>query len=196
MNTRRKATVKSGSINLPDFSAHNLLIRTKQGEISPLIFNDAQNRLHKRLEGLLKRTGRARALILKARHPGVSTYVQSRYYHKLLQRSGVQAYILTHQRDATEVIFRIAERFHENNPDPQKPKMAVANAKEIFFANTGNGYRVGTSGSKAVWRGQAFQRFIEFDGDFTTDAHVVIKGVHLVPFTLLAISSEIKTDTR
>ncbi len=159
MNTRRKATVKSGSINLPEFSAHNLLIRTKQGEISPLIFNDVQNRLHKRLEGLLKRTGRVRALILKARQPGVSTYVQSRYYHKLLQRSGVQAYILTHQRDATEVIFEIAERFHKNNPDPQKPKTAVANAKEICFADTGSGYRVGTAGNKAVGRGQTFQLF-------------------------------------
>ena len=77
MNTCRKATVKSGSMNLPEFSAHNLLIRTKQGEIFPLIFNDVQNRLHQRLQSLLKRTGRVRALILEARQPGVSTYVQS-----------------------------------------------------------------------------------------------------------------------
>ncbi|MBK19731.1 MAG: hypothetical protein CMM52_12935 [Rhodospirillaceae bacterium] len=108
---------------------------------------------------MLQRTGRVRALILKARQPGVSTYVQSRFYEKLLRRHGTQAYILTHQRDATEVIFEIAERFHENNPDPNKPKTAVANAKEICFAEIDSGYRVGTAGSKAVGRGQTFQLF-------------------------------------
>ena len=76
MSTRRRATVKDGLANLPEFAARNLLIRTKQGEISPLIFNDVQAKLHLRLEDLRKRTGRVRALILKARQPGISTYVQ------------------------------------------------------------------------------------------------------------------------
>ncbi len=159
MSTRRKATVGDGLATLPEFAARNLLIRTKQGEISPLIFNDVQAKLHLRLEDLRKRTGRVRALVLKARQPGVSTYVQCRFYKNLLQRRGVQAYILTHQRDATDVIFEIAERFHANNPDPKKPKTAVANAKEICFAEIESGYRVGTAGSKAVGRGQTFQLF-------------------------------------
>ena len=159
MSTRCKGAANSGLVNLSEFASQNLLIRTKQGDISPLIFNDVQNRLHQRLEGLLQRTGRVRALVLKARQPGVSTYVQSRYYYKLLQRHGVQAYILTHQRDATEVLFEIAERFHDNNPDPKKPKTAVANAKEICFAEIESGYRVGTAGSKAVGRGQTLQLF-------------------------------------
>jgi hypothetical protein len=115
--------------------------------------------LHQQLEDLQKRTGRVRALILKARQPGVSTYVQSRYYQKLFQRPGVQAYVLTHQRDAMEVMFEIAERFHDNNPDPLKPKVAVANAKEICFAETESGHRVGTAGSKALGRGQTLHLF-------------------------------------
>ena len=98
-----------------------------------------------------------RALILKARQPGVSTYVQARFYREILSRRGAQAYILTHQRDATDAIFAITERFHANNPDPNKPKTSVANAKELCFADIESGYRVGTAGSKAVGRGQTFQ---------------------------------------
>ncbi|NKB19732.1 MAG: hypothetical protein GKS01_04220 [Alphaproteobacteria bacterium] len=105
MNARRKAIASSSSANLSEFAARNLLIRTKQGDIAPLIFNEVQDRLHSRLEGLRARTGRVRALILKARQPGVSTYVQARFYSQALNRRGAQAYILTHQRDATDAGF-------------------------------------------------------------------------------------------
>jgi hypothetical protein len=40
------------------------------------------------------------------------------------------------------------------------------------------------------------EKFIEFDGDFDTDTRVVIKGSDPVPFTLLAVAPEIKTNTR
>jgi len=77
MNTRRKGAANSSAVNLSEFAAHNLSIRTKQGEVSPLILNSVQTRLDLRLEDLRKRVGRVRALILKARQPGVSTYVQA-----------------------------------------------------------------------------------------------------------------------
>lgn len=40
------------------------------------------------------------------------------------------------------------------------------------------------------------EKFVEFNGDFSTDARVVIRGADPVPFTLLAVSPELKTNTR
>jgi hypothetical protein len=90
--------------DFPAFAAENLLIRSKDGAIIPLELNAVQRRVHGKLEGQLKDTGRVRALILKARQPGVSTYVEARYYWWVTRRRGVRAYILTHLRDATDAI--------------------------------------------------------------------------------------------
>ncbi len=90
--------------DFPAFAAENLLIRSKDGAIIPLKLNAVQRLVHGKLETQLKDTGRVRALILKARQPGVSTYVEARYYWRVTRRRGVRAYILTHLRDATDAI--------------------------------------------------------------------------------------------
>ncbi len=104
-NSTLKSTARpdNGS-DFPAFAAANLLIRSKDGTIIPLKLNAVQRLVHGKLETQLKDTGRVRALILKARQPGVSTYVEARYYWKVTRRRGVRAYILTHLRDATDAI--------------------------------------------------------------------------------------------
>ena len=98
------ATRPDNGSDFPAFAAENLLIRSKDGAIIPLKLNAVQRLVHGKLETRLKDTGRVRALILKARQPGVSTYVEARYYWKVTRRRGVRAYILTHLRDATDAI--------------------------------------------------------------------------------------------
>ena len=141
------------------YAAENLFIRTKEGAIRPFALNRVQRALHRRLEDQRRRTGRVRALVLKARQPGVSTYVEARFYRKVARTSGVRAFILTHLRDSTDVIFEMVERFHARNPDPDKPRIAAANAHELLFASIDSGYRVGTAGSRTVGRGQTLQYF-------------------------------------
>ena len=40
------------------------------------------------------------------------------------------------------------------------------------------------------------EKYVEFDGDYATDARVVVKGDDPVPFTLLAVAPVMKTNTR
>src|SRR5579859_8161826 len=70
--------------DLEHFANKCLRIRTKSGSVEPLVFNKAQKFLHQRLEEQKKRTGKVRALILKGRQQGCSTYVGARFYHKAI----------------------------------------------------------------------------------------------------------------
>lgn len=157
LSRRGKPAVRTDA--LPVYAAANLFIRTKAGEIAPLELNAVQKKLHARLEAQKRKTGRVRALILKARQPGVSTYVEGRFYWLVSGRRGVRAFILTHLRDATDAIFEMVERFHEHNPADDKPHIGASNAKELWFDKLDSGYRVGTAGSRAIGRGHTIQYF-------------------------------------
>src|SRR5690606_24279034 len=68
--------------SLIDFSAACLKVRTKSGTFEPLILNRAQRYIHECLERQREEKGWVRALILKGRQQGCSTYVAARFYHK------------------------------------------------------------------------------------------------------------------
>src|SRR5580692_742759 len=107
--------------DLEHYAAGCLKIRTKAGNIEPLIFNRMQRFLHAKIEAHAKRNGRVRALILKARQQGCSTYVGARFYWKATHARGQQVFILTHEQDATDNLFDMATRFHEHCPGLVRP---------------------------------------------------------------------------
>src|ERR1700728_1110110 len=133
---------------LPLFAQHYLKIKDKGGKTVPLIFNRSQLYLHELLEAQKARTGRVRAIIVKGRQTTISTYVSSRYYHRTAMNRGVQTFILTHEQDATDNLFKMVDRFHEHNP--MRPSTGAANAKELYFDKLDSGYSVGTAGHKAA----------------------------------------------
>ena len=98
-------------------------------------------------------------LILKARQQGCSTYIGARFYHKATHTRGQQVFILTHEQDATDNLFDMANRFHEHCPELVKPHTGAANAKELSFDRLDSGYSVGTAGTKAVGRSRTLQLF-------------------------------------
>jgi hypothetical protein len=136
-----------------------LKIRTKGGAVLPLELNRAQLFLHGRIEEQRAKLGKVRAIILKGRQQGCSTYVEGRLYWKVSHRRGIRAFILTHEQDATNNLFGMAERFHENCPEIVRPHTGAANAKELHFDLLDSGYGVGTAGTKAVGRSQTLQFF-------------------------------------
>ena len=159
MPHHRRAGTAHGVPAFPGYAARSLWIRTKQGAVIPFRLNAVQRGLHARIEEQRERTGRVRALILKARQPGVSTYVEGRFYWQVTHRRGVRAFILTHLRDASDAIFEMVQRFHDRNSRADKPHTGAANAKELSFDKIDSGYRVGTAGSKAIGRGHTLQYF-------------------------------------
>lgn len=152
-----------------------LKIRTKTGQTIPLRLNEAQRFIHDRLEGQKARTGRVRALILKGRQQGASTYISARYYHRSALRRGIQVYILTHEQDATNNLFGMVERYHKHNP--LKPSTGAANAKELTFDRLDSGYSVGTAGASETGRSKTTQLFHGSEAAFWKNARSHFAGV-------------------
>ena len=143
----------------PFYAKSYLMIRTKSGKIQPFRFNSVQKYLHEKLEAQKKELGFVRALILKGRQEGCSTYVGGRFYHLTTHYRGLRTFILTHEMEATTNLFNMVERFHENMIDQLKPSTGKSNRKELIFDQLDSGYRVGTAGTKAVGRSATIQLF-------------------------------------
>lgn len=125
-------------------------LKGKDGRIGPLVLNQAQRHVHAKLEDQKARTGRVRALILKGRQQGVSTYISARFYHRATMHQGVGVFILTHEQPATDNLFAMAKRYNDHNPIA--PSTKNDNAKELLFAALDSGYAVATAGARAVGR--------------------------------------------
>lgn len=139
-----------------EYFAHTRLhIRTKSGKLERFALNKPQRYLHAKLEEQREKTGRVRALVLKARQQGASTYIGGRFYWKTSHTRGYQCFILTHEQPATDNLFKMVDRYYEN--DPHHPSTTAANAKELYFNVLDSGYSVGTAGTKSVGRSKTIQ---------------------------------------
>lgn len=142
------------------FALTCLKIRTKSGEVVPFKLNRCQRHLHERLERQMRAKGRVRAVIVKSRQQGSSTYIEARFYWRLWKSHlALRAFILTHHDDATKNLFGMAQRFQDLMPSHMRPKEKAANANELIFAANDCGYQVATAGSKAVGRSSTLQLF-------------------------------------
>ena len=139
------------------YASKCLKIRSKSGAIEPFILNKAQSYIHDQLECQKGETGKVRALILKGRQQGVSTLIGARFYHKVSHSFGIQAFILTHALDATQNLYKMAQRYYENTPTPVKPEATTSNSKELIFGLLDSGYKLGTAENKAVGRSATIQ---------------------------------------
>lgn len=163
--------------SLPLFAQNFLIIHDKSGTEQKFIFNRAQTYIHERLEAQFNATGKVRALILKGRQQGVSTYVQARYFAKTITKRGKQAFILTHLSDATRAIFGMTKRYSENMDKDLFPQPDKKNDNTLMYNKIGSGYRVGTAGSVEVGRGMTNQYLHLSEYAFYKDAAKIGMGL-------------------
>lgn len=145
--------------------------------IKPFEFNRAQKYLHSRLEEQKGRLGKVRALILKGRQQGCSTYVCGRFYHLTTNSFGTKTFILAHEQKATDNLFEIAQRFYDNTPEQVRPSATTNNRKKIIFGNLDSGYSVGTTKNKDVGRSDTIQLFHGSEVGFWIHADEHAKGI-------------------
>ena len=188
MDARERAIRQRLKDDFEHYAPRCLRIRTKSGSIAPLALNRAQLYIHSRLEEQLRRDGRVRALILKGRQQGCSTYVEGRFYWKVTHRAGVRAFILTHLDDATNTLFDMAKRYHDHCPELVKPHTAASNARELVLDALDSGYRVGTAGSKGAGRSDTFQFFHGSEVAYWPNAETHVQGA------LQAVPNELGTE--
>lgn len=143
--------------NLPLFAEHCLKIQTKDvltgsaKGLAPLRYNPTQLALHNDLERIKKERGIIRAVIVKARQMGVSTYTTSRFYHKELYNTGVNTFIVSESDSSTASIFEMVKRYDDNFPRSiPKPPKRKSNEKALIFDSIDCYYRVGTAANENV----------------------------------------------
>ncbi|WP_299940474.1 hypothetical protein [uncultured Microbulbifer sp.] len=163
--------------DFPFFALKQLKIATKRGALKPFKINQAQRYVHERLEDQLFELGMVRALILKGRQQGISTYVEGRYYWKTRFRKAVKAFILTHLQQATDNLFDMVFRYHNNLHPLLKPATANASSKELHFAQNDSGYKVATAGSKGAGRSSTIHYFHGSEVAFWPHAETHAAGV-------------------
>ena len=177
MNDIEKQKRKKLKDDFEYYAKNCLFIRTKTGGVKSFALNKAQKYIHERIEDQRKRTGKVRAIILKGRQQGCSTYVEGRFMWRTTHSVGVRAFILTHEDDASQNLFKMAKRYYEHLPQPVKPEISASNAKELLFVNLDSGYQIGTAGNKSVGRSQTNQFFHGSEVAFWPNASEHAKGI-------------------
>lgn len=159
------------------YSTRCLKIRSKSGNVVPFELNKAQKHIHARLESQKESTGFVRAVILKGRQQGCSTLIGARYYHIVTHNKGMQAFILTHALDATQNLYKMAQRFYDNTPEIMKASVTTSNSKELIFGQLDSGYKLGTAENKAVGRSATIQLLHGSEVAFWNNAPEHAKGI-------------------
>lgn len=154
-----------------------LKLRSKEGVTKNFQLNTAQRYIHELLEEQLRHIGKVRAVILKGRQQGCSTYVEGRFYWKVTHQPGSQAFILTHLDDASKNIYQIAKRFHDHCPLLVKPHTGLANSRELVFDRLDSGYRIGTAKSPGVGRSNTLQFFHGSEVAYWSNAEEHMAGI-------------------
>lgn len=177
--------------NRAQFAAECLDIRTKDGRFEKLVFNRAQLEVDRLLDQQREEKGWVRALILKGRQQGISTYIAARFYHSTSLNRGRNTYILTHEQPATDTLFGMVDRYHKNNP--LAPNVGTSNAKELEFDRLDSSYAVATAGQKAGGRSKALFHFHGSEVAFWANAgdhfSASVQGVPLVKDTEVILES-------
>jgi hypothetical protein len=133
------------------FAKEAVRIRTKEGDLAPLILNQAQDILLEAADQQLEEDGWVRLAGLKGRRQGFSTLVAARGYWRATLWDRQNIYILSHEMTASNKLFDMVALMQEKHPFP--PKVGADNAKELEFPKRGSTYTVATAGQKAGGRG-------------------------------------------
>ena len=135
------------------FAKEQIRIITKnasQGFV-PFTFNAAQASINEKLEAQLKKTGKVRAIVLKARQQGISTYCAARVFWKTYFTPYTRSVVMAHDSATSDALFNMSRNIIDNMEEP--PTLQKSNAKEILFEHNKSGYRLYTAGAKEAGRG-------------------------------------------
>jgi len=154
-----------------------------KSDIVPFVFNAAQRYIHKRIEEQRARLGLVRAMILKGRQQGASTYTEGRFYWKTTNNKAEKTFILTHKDEATANLFTMAKRYHDNVPVFVQPNVSKQNAKELVFDRLDSRYQVATAGSKGAGRSATLTNVHGSEVGYWENAQSHLSGMlQAVPF--------------
>ena len=137
------------------FAEENLKIITKDVSkgFVPFKLNKSQREITRILEEQRKETGRVRAIILKARQQGISTYCAGRVFWKTYFTPYSKSVVMAHDSATSDALFDMSRNVIKNMDEEFKPELKKSNAKEIILGHNDASYRLYTAGSPEAGRG-------------------------------------------
>tara|TARA_R100000353_G_scaffold1335_5_gene1974 strand:- start:2 stop:1672 length:1671 start_codon:yes stop_codon:yes gene_type:complete len=152
--------------NFTDFASDNIKIITKDARrgFVNFTFNDCQKKITEILDKQLADNGKVRAIILKARQQGISTYCAGRVFWKTYFTPHARSVVMAHDSATSDALFNMSRNIIRNMDSLYKPTELRSNAKEIVISSphfkkdaTGekpvSSYRLYTAGSPEAGRG-------------------------------------------
>ena len=154
---RRKAIRQRLLTDFEFYASRCLKIRTKDASIVPFVLNRAQRLFLLRILDQWQRTGRVRVIVLKARQLGLSTLWGGFMYWWISQRKATKGIVVTHKADATNALFDMTKRYHQEMEPTMRPHTSRSNSRGLTFDKLDSGYMIATAGSDTVGRGDTLQ---------------------------------------
>ena len=158
----KRLRLKQYSEDFSAFAKEQIKIITKdttEGFI-PFKFNRAQEIITEQLEKQRKETGRVRAIILKARQQGISTYCAGRVFWKSYFTPYARSVVMAHDSATSDALFNMSKNLIKNMSGELSPEEHRSNAKEIIIKSPSfkdseatASYRLYTAGSPEAGRG-------------------------------------------
>lgn len=149
-------------------------IKDKDNRLVPFLFNRAQRHIHSMLEEQKRETGKVRALLLKSRQQGGSTYIAERYYHQVTMH-GKSAFIMAHEAKATANLYAMVRRLQNHNP--VAPSTKASSAQELVFEALDCGYKLATAGTQDAGRSSTAQLLHASEFSFWPNAQNHLAGL-------------------
>lgn len=135
----------------------HLFIKTKSGELQPLILNRAQKYVLAIIKKLWFENKIIRLWILKARQLGLSTLIEAIIYAITSQRSNINSLIVADDDDGSSYIFEMSKLYHEKCPLHIKTKEKKSNEKKLEFDSIHSQILIDTARNKNAGRNYTFQ---------------------------------------
>ena len=129
-----------------------LRIRTREGQLKPLIANPSQRMFE-------ERCGRQN-IVLKARQMGITTWVSARFFLRTITTPGTLTLQVAHTREAAESIFATVRRMWEGLPQDLREgplRLSRANAGQMVFGEIDSEFRVSSAAELNAGRGLSVQ---------------------------------------
>ena len=152
---RRREVLTEYSDDFNKFSKEQLKILPKDVSKGYVAFemNRAQQLIHDKIEEQRQEKGNVRAIILKARQQGISTYAAGRAYWRTSHSAYTKTVVLAHDSNTSDQLFDMTRNFISSQPEAMRPEFSKSTGKELKYKDNDSSYRVYTAGSPEAGRG-------------------------------------------
>ena len=157
----KREKLKAYNSDFSKFAKEQIKIITKDAShgFIPFEFNTAQDIITEKLDEQLRETGKVRAIILKARQQGISTYCAGRVFWKSYFSPYARSVVMAHDSATSDALFNMSKNLIKNMEGELAPREERSNAKEIIISSPAMdsdavaSYRLYTAGSPEAGRG-------------------------------------------